>query len=172
MIHPLVIESTQQSRLTVMGIGTRRLARTLARFTRSSPTRFSALDSLVSSMEVRTWAWVTNPSLCVLLELFFGISFEGAHRKTNRPVAIKVIDKMRFPTKQADQLKNEVSILQNLSHPGVVNLERMFETPERIFVVMEKLKGDMLEMILSSEKGRLSERITKFLVTQVRKTRH
>lgn len=91
----------------------------------------------------------------------------GAHRKTNRPVAIKVIDKMRFPTKQADQLKNEVSILQNLSHPGVVNLERMFETPERIFVVMEKLKGDMLEMILSSEKGRLSERITKFLVTQV-----
>jgi len=75
---------------------------------------------------------------------------------------------MRFPTKQADQLKNEVSILQNLSHPGVVNLERMFETPERIFVVMEKLKGDMLEMILSSEKGRLSERITKFLVTQVR----
>ena len=74
---------------------------------------------------------------------------------------------MRFPTKQADQLKNEVSILQNLSHPGVVNLERMFETPERIFVVMEKLKGDMLEMILSSNKGRLSERITKFLVTQV-----
>lgn len=97
----------------------------------------------------------------------FGVVYGGAHRGTKRPVAIKVIDKMRFPTKQADQLKNEVSILQNLSHPGVVNLERMFETPERIFVVMEKLKGDMLEMILSSEKGRLSERITKFLVTQV-----
>lgn len=43
----------------------------------------------------------------------------------------------------------------------------MFETPERVFVVMEKLHGDMLEMILSSEKGRLPERITKFLVTQV-----
>ncbi|KAG7233443.1 hypothetical protein INR49_007011 [Caranx melampygus] len=43
----------------------------------------------------------------------------------------------------------------------------MFETPERVFVVMEKLHGDMLEMILSSEKGRLPERITKFLVTQI-----
>ncbi|CAH0756665.1 unnamed protein product [Diatraea saccharalis] len=43
----------------------------------------------------------------------------------------------------------------------------MFETPERIFVVMEKLKGDMLEMILSHEKGRLTERITKFLVAQI-----
>lgn len=44
----------------------------------------------------------------------------------------------------------------------------MFETPEQVFVVMEKLRGDMLEMILSSEKGRLPERVTKFLVSQVR----
>lgn len=82
-------------------------------------------------------------------------------------MAIKVIDKLRFPTKQEAELKNEVEILQDVSHPGVVNLERMFESPERIFVVMEKLRGDMLEMILSSEKGRLSERTTKFLITQV-----
>ncbi|XP_018321505.1 serine/threonine-protein kinase D3 [Agrilus planipennis] len=97
----------------------------------------------------------------------FGIVYGGVHRRTSRPVAIKVIDKLRFPTKQEAQLKNEVSILQNLSHLGVVNLERMFETPERIFVVMEKLKGDMLEMILSHEKGRLDERVTKFLITQI-----
>lgn len=97
----------------------------------------------------------------------FGIVYGGIHRRTARPVAIKVIDKLRFPTKQEAQLMNEVAILQNLSHPGVVNLERMFETPERIFVVMEKLKGDMLEMILSHEKGRLTERVTKFLITQV-----
>uniref|UniRef100_A0AAR2K083 Serine/threonine-protein kinase n=1 Tax=Pygocentrus nattereri TaxID=42514 RepID=A0AAR2K083_PYGNA len=96
-------------------------------------------------------------------------SFIGGrkHRKTGRDVAIKIIDKLRFPTKQESQLRNEVAILQNLHHPGVVNLECMFETPERVFVVMEKLHGDMLEMILSSEKGRLPERITKFLVTQI-----
>lgn len=33
---------------------------------------------------------------------------------------------------------------------------------------MEKLKGDMLEMILSHENGKLSERVTKFLITQVK----
>lgn len=38
--------------------------------------------------------------------------FEGKHRKTGRDVAIKVIDKMRFPTKQESQLRNEVAILQ------------------------------------------------------------
>ncbi|XP_030053924.1 serine/threonine-protein kinase D3 isoform X1 [Microcaecilia unicolor] len=97
----------------------------------------------------------------------FGIVYGGKHRKTKRDVAIKIIDKMRFPTKQESQLRNEVAILQNLCHPGIVNLECMFETLERVFVIMEKLQGDMLEMILSSEKSRLPERITKFMVTQV-----
>ena len=68
-------------------------------------------------------------------------------RISGRAVAIKVIDKLRFPTKQEAALKNEVQILQNLSHPGVVNLERMFETPERIFVVMEKLRGEEINQL-------------------------
>lgn len=97
----------------------------------------------------------------------FGKVYGGVHRTSGRSVAIKVIDKQRFPQKQEAQLKNEVAILQNIRYPGVVNLEKMFETPEQIFVVMEKLKGDMLEMILNHENGRLSERITKFLIYQV-----
>uniref|UniRef100_A0A452RQJ5 Serine/threonine-protein kinase n=1 Tax=Ursus americanus TaxID=9643 RepID=A0A452RQJ5_URSAM len=97
----------------------------------------------------------------------FGVVYGGKHRKTGRDVAVKVIDKLRFPTKQESQLRNEVAILQSLRHPGIVNLDCMFETPEKVFVVMEKLHGDMLEMILSSEKGRLPERLTKFLITQI-----
>ncbi|XP_053305135.1 serine/threonine-protein kinase D1-like [Spea bombifrons] len=97
----------------------------------------------------------------------FGTVYGGKHRKTGRDVAIKVIDKLRFQSIQESQLRNEVAILQNLRFPCVVVLEAMCETPERIFVVMEKLHGDMLEMILSSEKGRLPERITRFLVTQI-----
>ncbi|XP_028409605.1 serine/threonine-protein kinase D3-like isoform X2 [Dendronephthya gigantea] len=97
----------------------------------------------------------------------FGIVYGGVHRETSNEVAVKIVDKLRFPTKQATQLKNEVSILQELHHQGVVNLYHFFETPEKIFVVMEKLKGDMLELILSSTKGRLTERCTKFLIFQI-----
>lgn len=43
---------------------------------------------------------------------FCYVCFQGKHRKTGRDVAIKVIDKMRFPTKQESQLRNEVAILQ------------------------------------------------------------
>uniref|UniRef100_A0A673NDK4 Serine/threonine-protein kinase D3-like n=1 Tax=Sinocyclocheilus rhinocerous TaxID=307959 RepID=A0A673NDK4_9TELE len=97
----------------------------------------------------------------------FGVVYGGTHRHTGRPVAIKVIDKTRFPTKHEEQTRNEVSILERLSHPGVIHLEGMFKTMENTFVVMEKLHSDMLEMILSHENGRLTERTTRFLVTQV-----
>ncbi|XP_027893985.1 protein kinase D4 isoform X2 [Xiphophorus couchianus] len=65
------------------------------------------------------------------------------------------------------RLSHGCVVAQNLSHHGVVVLEGMFETSRHVFVVMEKLHGDMLEMILSSEKGRLPERITRFLVIQI-----
>ncbi|XP_076829063.1 protein kinase D4 [Brachyhypopomus gauderio] len=97
----------------------------------------------------------------------FGVVYGGTHRHTGRPVAIKVIDKTRFPTTHQRQSRNEVAILQSLSHPGVIVLEDMFETADRTFVVMEKLHSDMLEMILSNENGRLPERITRFLVIQI-----
>lgn len=97
----------------------------------------------------------------------FGSVHPAVHRLDRREVAVKIIDKSRFPTKQEAQLKNEVSILENLGHPGIVKLEKMFETPQKIFVVMEKLKGDMLDMILQSEKKRLDERVTRFLIYQV-----
>nr|XP_047132575.1 serine/threonine-protein kinase D3 [Hydra vulgaris] len=97
----------------------------------------------------------------------FGIVYGGVHRKTKKEVAVKVIDKSRFPTQEERALKNEVTILENISHPAVVNLERMFETPERIFVVMQKMKGDMLEMILGSPNARLTEKQTKFICHQI-----
>uniref|UniRef100_A0A8C5BF55 protein kinase C n=1 Tax=Gadus morhua TaxID=8049 RepID=A0A8C5BF55_GADMO len=133
-------------------------------------------DELSISISVSNCQVQENVDIASVYQIFsdevlgsgqFGIVYGGKHRKSGRDVAIKVIDKMRFPTKQESQLRNEVAILQNLHHPGIVNLECMFETPERVFVVMEKLHGDMLEMILSSEKSKLPERTTKFLVTQI-----
>ncbi|XP_034632470.1 serine/threonine-protein kinase D3-like [Trachemys scripta elegans] len=97
----------------------------------------------------------------------FGVVYGGKHRISGRDVAVKVIDKLRFPPRQENQFRNEVSILQSLHSPCVVHLECMFEGPARLFVVMERLRGDMLEMILSSETGRLPEPLAKFLTAQI-----
>ncbi|CAB04830.2 Serine/threonine-protein kinase dkf-2 [Caenorhabditis elegans] len=97
----------------------------------------------------------------------FGTVYGGIHRRNGQHVAVKLIDKLKFPPNKEDLLRAEVQILEKVDHPGVVHFMQMLETTDRIFVVMEKLKGDMLEMILSSEKGRLSERTTQFLVAQI-----
>ena len=59
----------------------------------------------------------------------------GQNRQTGKPVAVKVIDKLRFPNKQESQLRTEVTILQTLNHPGIIFLEQMFESPEKVCVV-------------------------------------
>ncbi|KRX96980.1 Serine/threonine-protein kinase dkf-1 [Trichinella pseudospiralis] len=97
----------------------------------------------------------------------FGTVFGGVHRSSGRRVAVKVIMKSRFGRKQKEQLRSEVAILQIIKYPGIITLEAMFETRDRVFVVMEKMQGDMLEMILSSRLGRLSERVTKYLIVQI-----
>ena len=56
----------------------------------------------------------------------------GQNRQTSKAVAVKVIDKLRFPHKQESQLRTEVTILQTLNHPGIIFLEQMFETPEKV----------------------------------------
>lgn len=55
------------------------------------------------------------------LSLFYALP-SGKHRKTGRDVAVKVIDKLRFPTKQESQLRNEVAILQVSHSLGVIKL--------------------------------------------------
>uniref|UniRef100_A0A914C7F2 protein kinase C n=1 Tax=Acrobeloides nanus TaxID=290746 RepID=A0A914C7F2_9BILA len=100
----------------------------------------------------------------------FGTVYSGVHRQSGREVAVKVIAKDRFSKKSnagVETLKSEVAILQAVDHPGIIKLESMFETKDKIFVVMEKMNGDMLEMILSQATGRLDERYTKFLILQI-----
>lgn len=70
----------------------------------------------------------------------FGTVYGGIHRISGKHVAVKLIDKLKFPPNKEDLLRTEVHILQKVHHPGVVDFQQMLETPDRIFVVMEKLK--------------------------------
>ncbi|CAF3987019.1 unnamed protein product [Rotaria magnacalcarata] len=96
----------------------------------------------------------------------FGTVYGGHSLENNEQVAIKVIDKTRF-NEQEEKIHREVDILQEVSHPGVIKLHAMFDTPGKFYLVMEKLNSDMLEMVLSQPTKRLNERQAKFLIYQV-----
>ncbi|CAD6196296.1 unnamed protein product [Caenorhabditis auriculariae] len=99
----------------------------------------------------------------------FGTVYSAIQRHSGKEVAVKVISKERFSKKGsgAESMRAEVAILQQTCHQGIVRLEFMCETKDKIFVVMEKMNGDMLEMILSQELGRLNSRVAKFLLVQI-----
>ena len=97
----------------------------------------------------------------------FGVVYLAKHRSKDLDVAIKAIDKKKFPQSQSQQLRHEVTVISGLDHPGIVKLYNMFETPRNVYVVMEKLDGDMLELILDSREGFLNEKTAKFLVYQI-----
>ena len=78
-------------------------------------------------------------------------------------VAIKMIDKSRFNFLTD---RNEVTILRDLSHPGVVKLLNVFEDSQRstVCVVMEKMNGgDLLDYIMSRPERVITERQSNFL---------
>lgn len=61
----------------------------------------------------------------------FGTVYGGHSNENNEEVAIKVIDKTRF-SEQEEKIHREVDILQEISHPGVITLHAMFDTPEKV----------------------------------------
>lgn len=57
--------------------------------------------------------------MCTYLTLFqilgsgqFGTVYGGIHRKSGKHVAVKLIDKLKFPPNKEDLLRTEVNILQ------------------------------------------------------------
>jgi serine/threonine protein kinase len=64
--------------------------------------------------------------------------------ETNEQVAIKVIDKTRF-SEQEDKIHREVDILHEISHPGVIKLHAMFDTPGK--VILKSKEGDFMGKI-------------------------
>jgi len=75
-------------------------------------------------------------------EVRLGFRIPDLHR-----VAIKIICKktnISISSKEATQVLNEVRILQTVSHPCVINLENVIDTPEYLFIVLELAEGGEL----------------------------
>jgi hypothetical protein len=64
----------------------------------------------------------------------FGQVYGGFCKATNQAVAIKVIDKTRFKDFHAETsvFQNEITILYNVQHPGIVKLHALFDETDQV----------------------------------------
>jgi serine/threonine protein kinase len=83
--------------------------------------------------------------------------------------ACKVIDKKQMEMKFSgllDQFFIEIKVLKMLNHPNIIKLEDMYETPDKIYMVMERmLGGELFDYVV--EKGTLSEQEASTIVRKV-----
>jgi hypothetical protein len=95
--------------------------------------------------------------------------YRSIRKVDNKEFACKVIDKRQVEMKFSgllDQFYIEIKVLQTLNHPNIIKLEDTFESNERIYMIMEVMKGgELFDYVV--EKGTLSEEEASILVRKI-----
>ena len=65
------------------------------------------------------------------------------NRETGQQVAIKIIDRSKCVGKE-QMIKSEIDILKKVQHPHIIQLYELYETEQRIYLVMELVTGGEL----------------------------
>ncbi|KAL2242759.1 CBL-interacting serine/threonine-protein kinase 5-like [Sesamum indicum] len=86
----------------------------------------------------------------------FAKVYHARNLKTSESVAIKVISKDLVKKEGLmEQITREISVMRLVRHPNVVEIKEVMATKQKIFVVMEYVKGG--ELFAKVARGRLKE---------------
>ncbi|XP_012828001.1 PREDICTED: SNF1-related protein kinase catalytic subunit alpha KIN10-like [Erythranthe guttata] len=97
----------------------------------------------------------------------FGKVKLAVHSLTGIKVAIKILDRRSINNCEAEKVRREINIMRRLSHPNVVRLFEVIETPSKVYVVMEYLNSGELFYYLIDNGGRLDEDESRRLFQQI-----
>lgn len=89
-------------------------------------------------------------------------------RKDGKTFACKNIQKKKFmyQPKFEQNIKKEISILQQIKHPNIVQVVDVFDTEEELNLIMELMTGgELFDYIIDC--GRLQEEVSRGIVEQV-----
>ncbi|VFV23235.1 serine threonine-protein kinase [Lynx pardinus] len=93
----------------------------------------------------------------------FGMVFEATDKETETKWAIKKVNKDKAGSSAVKLLEREVNILKSVKHKHIIHLEQVFETPKKMYLVMELCEDGELKEILD-RKGHFSENETRWII--------
>ncbi|CAN4100170.1 unnamed protein product [Withania somnifera] len=90
----------------------------------------------------------------------FAKVYYGRDIKTSESVAVKVINKDHVKREgMMEQIIREISVMRLVRHPNIVELKEVMATKQKIFVVMEYVKGG--ELFAKVANGKLKEDVAR-----------
>jgi len=96
----------------------------------------------------------------------FSIVYQATHKPTGSQHAVKVINKKDLGKDYEKNLKMEVDILKKVNHPNIIALKELFDTQDKLFLVMELVTGgELFDKIV--EKGSYTESEAVQLVRKI-----
>jgi len=96
----------------------------------------------------------------------FSIVYLATHKPTGSQHAVKVINKKDLGKDYEKNLKMEVDILKKVNHPNIIALKELFDTPDKLYLVMELVTGgELFDKIV--EKGSYTESEASQLVRRI-----
>eukprot|EP00124_Ichthyophonus_hoferi_P002379 Ihof_evm8s159 gene=Ihof_evmTU8s159 len=100
----------------------------------------------------------------------FGVVQACVSRKDGRKWAVKIVNKRRLLMRQKvlDALQQEVAVLKQCTHPGIVSIRDCYETDDQLLIVMELVDGgDLLDYITNKKHGLVFEKEAKLIFYQL-----
>ncbi|XP_023563368.1 serine/threonine-protein kinase 33 [Octodon degus] len=89
--------------------------------------------------------------------------FEATDKETDTKWAIKKVNKEKAGSSAVKLLEREVNILKSVKHEHIIHLEQIFETPKKMYLVMELCEdGELKEML--DRKSHFSENETRWII--------
>ncbi|XP_025704433.1 serine/threonine-protein kinase 33 isoform X1 [Callorhinus ursinus] len=96
----------------------------------------------------------------------FGMVIEATDKETETKWAIKKVNKDKAGSSAVKLLEREVNILKSVKHEHIIHLEQVFETPKKMYLVMELCEDGELKEILD-RKGHFSENETRWIIQRL-----
>jgi len=97
----------------------------------------------------------------------FGKVFQVKKKDTGKIFAMKVLRKDTIIERnQVAHTKAERSILEKIQHPFIVNLDFAFQTPDKLYMILDFINGGELFFHLKKE-GRFSEERVRLYVAEI-----
>jgi len=96
----------------------------------------------------------------------FSIVMLATQKASGQQYAVKVINKKDLGKDYEKNLKMEVDILKKVNHPNIIALKELFDTPDKLYLVMELVTGgELFDKIV--EKGSYTEKEASELVRKI-----
>lgn len=86
----------------------------------------------------------------------FGMVLLAKDRRTREKFAVKVIKK-QAEMRSVTLIQRELDILRMVNHQNIVRLYDLFDSPEKLYVVLEYMQGGALYEVLSTDETHFSE---------------